>query len=182
MEVIANLGLGFAVALTLKNVAYCFIGVLLGTVIGVLPGIGPVTTVAVLLPISFTLQPESALILLAGIYYGAQYGGSTTAILVNIPGEASSVVTTIDGHQMARNGRAGPALGIIAAGIVVFGLLLQPLGLVLALLAVIAITAFAGRESRPLEIAARAVVLTAFSVGIFVVALRLPLPIWPAFL
>jgi TctA family transporter len=89
---------------------------LLGTVIGVLPGIGPVTTVAMLLPISFTLQPESALILLAGIYYGAQYGGSTTAILVNIPGEASSVVTTIDGHQMARQGRAGPALGIAAIG------------------------------------------------------------------
>jgi putative tricarboxylic transport membrane protein len=116
MDVLSNLGLGFAVALTLKNVAYCFIGVLLGTVIGVLPGIGPVTTVAMLLPISFTLSPESALILLAGIYYGAQYGGSTTAILVNIPGEASAVVTTIDGHQMARQGRAGPALGIAAIG------------------------------------------------------------------
>src|ERR1700738_2160519 len=116
MDVFANLGLGFAVALTFQNIAYCFIGVLLGTVIGVLPGIGPVTTVAMLLPISFTLQPESALILLAGIYYGAQYGGSTTAILVNIPGEASSVVTTIDGHQMARRGRAGPALGIAALG------------------------------------------------------------------
>jgi putative tricarboxylic transport membrane protein len=114
MDVISNLGLGFVVALTLQNVLYCFIGVLLGTVIGVLPGIGPVTTVAMLLPISFTLQPESALILLAGIYYGAQYGGSTTAILVNIPGEASSVVTTIDGHQMALRGRAGPALGIAA--------------------------------------------------------------------
>ena len=114
MDVIASLGLGFAVALTLQNICYCFIGVLLGTVIGVLPGIGPVTTVAMLLPISFTLQPESALILLAGIYYGAQYGGSTTAILVNIPGEASSVVTTIDGHQMALKGRAGPALGIAA--------------------------------------------------------------------
>jgi putative tricarboxylic transport membrane protein len=114
MDVLANLGLGFAVALTLQNIAYCFIGVLLGTVIGVLPGIGPVTTVAMLLPISFTLAPESALILLAGIYYGAQYGGSTTAILVNIPGEASSVVTTIDGHAMARAGRAGPALGIAA--------------------------------------------------------------------
>src|SRR5918995_6692162 len=88
MEVLSNLGVGFAVALTLQNIAYCFIGVLLGTVIGVLPGIGPVTTVAMLLPISFTLAPESALILLAGIYYGAQYGGSTTAILVNIPGEA----------------------------------------------------------------------------------------------
>jgi len=116
MDVLANLGLGFAVALTVQNVVYCFIGVLLGTVIGVLPGIGPVTTVAMLLPISFTLPPESALILLAGIYYGAQYGGSTTAILVNIPGEASSVVTTIDGHAMARAGRAGPALGIAAIG------------------------------------------------------------------
>ena len=114
MDVLSNLAVGFAVALTLKNIAYCFIGVLLGTIIGVLPGIGPVTTVAMLLPISFTLSPESALILLAGIYYGAQYGGSTTAILVNIPGEASSVVTTIDGHQMARQGRAGPALGIAA--------------------------------------------------------------------
>ena len=116
MDVLSNLAVGFAVALTLKNIAYCFIGVLLGTIIGVLPGIGPVTTVAMLLPISFTLSPESALILLAGIYYGAQYGGSTTAILVNIPGEASSVVTTIDGHQMARQGRAGPALGIAAIG------------------------------------------------------------------
>jgi putative tricarboxylic transport membrane protein len=116
MDVFSNLGIGFAVALTLQNVAYCFLGVLLGTVIGVLPGIGPVTTVAMLLPISFTLSPESALILLAGIYYGAQYGGSTTAILVNIPGEASSVVTTIDGHQMALQGRAGPALGIAAIG------------------------------------------------------------------
>src|SRR5207244_9401744 len=110
MDVISNLGLGFSVALTIQNIAYCFIGTLLGPLIGVLPGIGPVTTVAMLLPISFTLPPESAMILLAGIYYGAQYGGSTTAIL--IPGEASSVVTTIDGHAMARQGRAGPALGI----------------------------------------------------------------------
>jgi putative tricarboxylic transport membrane protein len=116
MDVFSNLAVGFAVALTIQNLAYCFIGVWLGTIIGVLPGIGPVTTVAMLLPISFTLSPESALILLAGIYYGAQYGGSTTAILVNIPGEASAVVTTIDGHQMARQGRAGPALGIAAIG------------------------------------------------------------------
>src|SRR2546430_7391099 len=116
MDVISNLGLGFAVALTIQNIAYCFIGVLLGSGSGLLPGIGPVTTVAMLLPISFTLPPESALILLAGIYYGAQYGGSTTAILVNIPGEASSMVTTIDGHQMALKGRAGPALGIAALG------------------------------------------------------------------
>jgi putative tricarboxylic transport membrane protein len=116
MSVLSDLALGFGVALTLENIAYCFAGVLLGTLVGVLPGIGPVTTVAMLLPISFTLPPVSALILLAGIYYGAQYGGSTTAILVNIPGEASSVVTTIDGHQMALQGRAGPALGIAAIG------------------------------------------------------------------
>src|SRR3954447_15345477 len=116
MSVLSDLALGFGVALTLENISYCFIGVLLGTLVGVLPGIGPVTTVAMLLPISFTLEPVSAMIMLAGIYYGAQYGGSTTAILVNIPGEASSVVTTIDGHQMARQGRAGPALGIAAIG------------------------------------------------------------------
>src|SRR5215813_10475902 len=116
MSVLSDLALGFSVALTFQNIAYCFAGVLLGTLVGVLPGIGPVTTVAMLLPISFTLPPVSALILLAGIYYGAQYGGSTTAILVNIPGEASSVVTTIDGHQMALQGRAGPALGIAAIG------------------------------------------------------------------
>jgi putative tricarboxylic transport membrane protein len=116
MDVFAHLGLGLGVAFTAQNLLYCFVGALLGTIVGVLPGIGPVTTVAMLLPISFTLQPESALIMLAGIYYGAQYGGSTTAILVNIPGEASSVVTTIDGHRMAQNGRAGPALGIAAIG------------------------------------------------------------------
>ncbi len=116
MDVFANLTIGFGVALTAQNLLYCFTGVFLGTLVGVLPGIGPVTTVAMLLPISFTLPPVSAMIMLAGIYYGAQYGGSTTAILVNIPGEASSVVTTIDGHQMARQGRAGPALGIAAIG------------------------------------------------------------------
>jgi TctA family transporter len=116
VDVLSNIALGFSVALSLQNIFYCFVGVLLGTVVGVLPGIGPVTTVAMLLPISFTLSPISAMIMLAGIYYGAQYGGSTTAILVNIPGEASSVVTTIDGHQMALRGRAGPALGIAAIG------------------------------------------------------------------
>jgi TctA family transporter len=116
VDLFNHLALGFGVAVTPQNLLYCLIGVLLGTVVGVLPGIGPVTTVAMLLPISFTLDPVSAMILLAGIYYGAQYGGSTTAILVNIPGEASSVVTTIDGHQMARQGRAGPALGIAALG------------------------------------------------------------------
>src|SRR5438105_15628809 len=112
MDVLANLGLGFAVALTVQNIAYCFIGVLLGTVIGVLPGIGPVTTVAMLLPISFTLPPESALILLAGIYYGAQYGGSTTAILVNIPGAASSGVTRLSCPSMAGQCRTSPGMWI----------------------------------------------------------------------
>jgi len=121
VDIFSNLALGFGVALTLENIAYCFAGVLLGTLVGVLPGIGPVTTVAMLLPISFTLPPVSALILLAGIYYGAQYGGSTTAILVNIPGESSSVVTTLDGYQMARRGRAGPALGIAAIGSFIAG-------------------------------------------------------------
>ncbi len=116
MDLLSNIATGFGVALTAQNILYCFIGVFLGTVVGVLPGIGPVTTVAMLLPISFTLEPVAAMIMLAGIYYGAQYGGSTTAILVNIPGEASSVVTTLDGHQMARRGRAGPALGIAAIG------------------------------------------------------------------
>ncbi|MFM9972071.1 MAG: tripartite tricarboxylate transporter permease [Burkholderiales bacterium] len=112
----ANLALGLGVALTWQNLLYCLAGCLLGTLIGVLPGIGPVTTIAMLLPITFTLPPISALIMLAGIYYGAQYGGSTTAILVNIPGESSSVVTCLDGYQMARQGRAGPALGMSALG------------------------------------------------------------------
>ncbi len=116
MDLVANLELGFAVALTLKNLAYCFLGVTLGTLIGVLPGIGPVATIAMLLPITFNLPPESALIMLAGIYYGAQYGGSTSAILVNIPGEASSVVTAMEGYQLARQGRAGAALSIAALG------------------------------------------------------------------
>src|SRR5262252_1156032 len=113
---VTNLGLGFSVALSFQNLLYCLLGVLLGTLIGVLPGIGPVATIAMLLPVTFTLNPTSALIMLAGIYYGAQYGGSTTAILVNIPGESSSVVTCLDGYQMARQGRAGPALGIAAIG------------------------------------------------------------------
>ncbi|HXU43637.1 MAG TPA: tripartite tricarboxylate transporter permease [Burkholderiales bacterium] len=116
MEVFANLWMGFGVAISLQNLFYAFIGVLLGTLIGVLPGIGPVATIAMLLPITFNLNPLSALIMLAGIYYGAQYGGSTTAILVNIPGESSSVVTCLDGYQMARQGRAGPALAVAALG------------------------------------------------------------------
>ncbi len=118
MDLLANLQLGFGVALTLQNLLYCFIGVLLGTLIGVLPGIGPVATIAMLLPATYTLQPVSALIMLAGIYYGAQYGGSTTAILVNIPGESSSVVTCLDGYAMARQGLAVAALGSFFAGTV----------------------------------------------------------------
>jgi TctA family transporter len=116
MDIINNLILGFSVAVSPINLLYCLIGVLLGTLIGVLPGIGPVATIAMLLPITFNLNPVAALIMLAGIYYGAQYGGSTTAILVNIPGESSSVVTCLDGYQMARQGRAGPALAIAALG------------------------------------------------------------------
>ena len=121
METLGNLMFGFGVALTWQNLVYCFIGCVLGTLVGVLPGIGPVATVAMLLPFTFGLGPAPALIMLAGIYYGAQYGGSTTAILVNIPGESSSVVTTLDGHQMARKGRAGPALGIAAIGSFIAG-------------------------------------------------------------
>jgi TctA family transporter len=116
MELFNNLILGFGVALSFQNLAYCFIGVLLGTLIGVLPGIGPLATIAMLLPLTFNVSAVSALIMLAGIYYGAQYGGSTTAILVNLPGEVSSVVTTLDGYQMAKQGRAGPALAIAAIG------------------------------------------------------------------
>ena len=111
-----NLGLGFAVALTLQNLFWCFVGAVVGTAIGVLPGVGPVATMALLLPVTYYLPAEGALIMLAGIYYGAQYGGSTTAILVNLPGESSSVVTCLDGYAMARQGRAGPALAIAAIG------------------------------------------------------------------
>ncbi len=116
MELLDNLVLGFNVALSLKNLVYCFIGVFVGTFIGVLPGIGPLVTIAMLLPITFNLPPIPSLIMLAGIYYGAQYGGSTTSILMNLPGEAASVVTCIDGYQMAKQGRAGPALAIAAVG------------------------------------------------------------------
>src|SRR5918998_246888 len=116
MDVFGNLFLGFETALTLSNLAYCLIGVFLGTAIGVLPGLGPVATISILLPITFGLPPVSALIMLSGIYYGAQYGGSTTAILVNLPGESSSVVTALDGYQMARQGWAGPALVTAALG------------------------------------------------------------------
>ena len=116
MELLDNLALGFSVALSLQNLFYAFMGAVLGTLIGVLPGLGPLATIAMLLPSIYALDTTPALVMLAGIYYGAQYGGSTTAILINVPGEASSVVTAIDGYKMARQGRAGPALGMAAIG------------------------------------------------------------------
>src|SRR3977135_632991 len=116
LELLNNLAVGFGVALTPANLGFAFIGAMVGTLIGGLPGIGPIATIAMLLPLTFHLEPESGLHMLAGIFYGAQYGGSTTAILVNLPGETSSVVTCIDGHQMARQGRAGAALAIAALG------------------------------------------------------------------
>lgn len=114
MELFDNLLMGLSTAVQLKNLGFCLIGVLIGTAIGVLPGIGPIPTIALLLPFTFGMEPAGAMIMLAGIFYGAQYGGSTTAILVNVPGETSSVVTCLDGHQMARQGRAGTALAIAA--------------------------------------------------------------------
>jgi len=141
MDIFGNLALGFATALTLQNLALCFIGCLVGTLIGVLPGVGPIATIAILLPITFGLDPTGALIMLAGIYYGAQYGGSTTAILVNIPGEATSVVTVLDGHQMAKQGRAGVALGMAAISSFIAGtfatLVIAALGVPLTKLALI---------------------------------------------
>jgi TctA family transporter len=121
MDLLSNLALGFQTAISPQNLLYCFLGTLIGTLIGVLPGIGPVQTIAILLPATFALPPVTGLIMLAGIYYGAQYGGSTTSILVNVPGEASSVVTCLDGYQMALQGRAGAALTISALGSFVAG-------------------------------------------------------------
>jgi putative tricarboxylic transport membrane protein len=123
MDVFDAIGIGFATALTLKNIVYCFVGAFVGTVVGVLPGLGPVATISLLLPFSFTMDITSAIILMAGIFYGAQYGGSITAILVRIPGEASAVVTCLDGYAMARKGRAGAALGIAAFGSFIAGIL-----------------------------------------------------------
>src|SRR3972149_1017534 len=123
MEVFHYLGYGFAVALEPMNLLYGFIGVLVGTLIGVLPGIGPPGALGILLPASYYLPPVSSMIMLSGIYYGAMYGGSTASILVNIPGEAASVVTCLDGYQRARQGRAGPALGIAAFGSFIAGTL-----------------------------------------------------------
>jgi len=121
MDFFANFFVGFGVALEPTNLMFCFLGVFVGTLIGVLPGIGPVGTMAILLPVTYGIAPTTAIIMLAGIYYGAQYGGSTTSILVNIPGEAASVITCLDGYQMALQGRAGPALGIAAFGSFIAG-------------------------------------------------------------
>jgi putative tricarboxylic transport membrane protein len=120
---IENLWFGLTVAATPENLLFCLIGVLLGTAIGVLPGVGPVATISLLLPITFGMSATTAIIMLSGIYYGAQYGGSTTSILMNLPGEVSSVITTIDGYQMARNGQAGPALAVAAIGSFIAGTL-----------------------------------------------------------
>ncbi len=121
MAIIDQLILGFGVALTLNNLLFCFLGCLIGTLIGVLPGLGPVATISLLLPITFGMDPVTSIILLCGVYYGAQYGGSCTSILVNIPGESSSIVTCLDGYQMARKGRAGAALGMSAFGSFIAG-------------------------------------------------------------
>jgi putative tricarboxylic transport membrane protein len=121
MDALAKLGLGFSVAFDPVNLLFCFIGVLFGTLVGVLPGLGPVGAISLLLPLTFKLQPLTGIIMLAGVFYGAMYGGSTTSILVNIPGEAASIVTCIDGYKMARQGRAGPALGIAAFGSFIAG-------------------------------------------------------------
>lgn len=123
MDVLANLAQGFAVALAPANLMWCFVGVFFGTIVGILPGLGPSATVALLLPLTFTMEPTSALIMLCGIYYGAKYGGSTTSILLNVPGESASVVTCFDGYQMARKGRGGPALGIAAIASFISGTL-----------------------------------------------------------
>ncbi len=116
MDIFNGLLLGFSTATTFGNLLYCFLGVLLGTAVGVLPGLGPIATISMLLPFTFGLPVDTALIMLAGIFYGSQYGGSTTAILMNLPGEASSVVTTLDGHEMAKQGKAGRALAAAAIG------------------------------------------------------------------
>jgi putative tricarboxylic transport membrane protein len=121
MELFANLVFGFSVALSWQNLSYCFIGMMVGTLVGVLPGIGPVGAIAMLMPLTFTIDPVGSIIMLSGIYYGSQYGGSTTSILVNLPGEPSSVITCVDGYQMAKQGRAGAALAIAAIGSFIAG-------------------------------------------------------------
>ena len=145
MEVLGNLASGFAVALTPANLLYCLLGAVIGTAIGVLPGLGPPATIALLLPVTYGIPATSAVIMLAGIFYGAMYGGSTTSILLNIPGEAASVVTCLDGYQMARRGRAGAALGVAAFGSFVAG----TLGLIAVMLLAPPLASFALRFGPP---------------------------------
>ena len=145
MDVLGGLLHGFAVALKPVNLFWCFVGCFFGTVVGILPGLGPAATIALLLPLTFKMDPAGGIIMLAGIYYGAKYGGSTTSILLNIPGESSSVVTCIDGHAMARNGRAGPALGIAAIASFVAG----TFGIVALTLVAPPVAAFALQFSSP---------------------------------
>ena len=158
MDIFQNVLYGFQVALQPLNLIYCFFGVLIGTLVGVLPGLGPAAAIALLLPSTFKATPVSGVIMLAGIYYGAMYGGSTTSILVNIPGEAASVVTCIDGYQMALKGRAGPALGIAAFGSFIAGTIsVVALTLVGPLLAGIAL-----RRVNPLDFNTSFVLKTSF--------------------
>ena len=156
MEALNNLLLGFSVALTPGNLFWCFIGVFLGTVIGVLPGLGPPATIAMLLPLTLKMDPTTAIIMLAGIYYGAKYGGSTTSILLNVPGESASVVTCLDGYQMARKGRAGPALGIAAISSFIAG----TIGVVALMLISPPVARFALRFAPPEHFALMALGLT----------------------
>ncbi|HET9663828.1 MAG TPA: tripartite tricarboxylate transporter permease, partial [Burkholderiales bacterium] len=145
MEILSGLAQGFSIALAPLNLLWCFIGVFFGTIVGILPGLGPSATVALLLPLTFSMDPTGGLIMLAGIYYGAKYGGSTTAILLNVPGESASVVTCLDGFEMARKGRAGPALGIAAISSFVAG----TVGIVLLMLVAPPIAEFALRFGPP---------------------------------
>ena len=145
MEILNNLAYGFSVGLQPNNLLFCFLGVLLGTLVGVLPGIGPVGAMSILLPATYHMPPIPAIIMLAGIYYGSMYGGSTTSILVNIPGEAASVVTCLDGYEMAKQGRAGPALGIAAFGSFIAG----TLGLIGLVLFAVPMAGFALRFGPP---------------------------------
>ena len=145
MEILANLLHGFSVALEPLNLLWCFLGVFFGTVVGILPGLGPSATVALLLPLTVQMSPTGGMIMMAGIYYGAKYGGSTTSILLNVPGESSSVVTCLDGFEMAKNGRAGPALGIAAIASFVAG----TIGVVLLMLVAPPIADFALRFGPP---------------------------------
>ncbi len=145
MDIISGLAHGFAVALQPTNLFWCFVGCFMGTIVGIMPGLGPAATIALLLPLTLNMDPAGGIIMLAGIYYGAKYGGSTTSILLNVPGEASSVVTCIDGYQMARRGRAGAALGIAAIASFVAG----TFGVILLTLAAPPIAAFALSFSSP---------------------------------